>query len=84
MAGRVPLLVSCKELRSLLSTPNNNVRLLDATWFMPNSPRNPLAEHAKSRLPAAAFWDVDRIASDHPLGLKHMLPHAAQFSRACS
>ncbi|KAH7104137.1 Rhodanese-like protein [Auriculariales sp. MPI-PUGE-AT-0066] len=55
---------------------------VNTTWFMPGTQRNPLQEHAQKRLPAARFFDLDAVASEHPLGLKHMLPKPAQFAEA--
>ncbi|KAJ7630706.1 Rhodanese-like domain-containing protein [Roridomyces roridus] len=76
------MLLSPNKLRSLLGS-TNRVVLLDATWFMPNSPRLARAEFQGKRLPNAQFLDLDQVASSHPLGLKHMMPNGETFARAC-
>jgi thiosulfate/3-mercaptopyruvate sulfurtransferase len=75
-----PLLVSPKELYELNNSP---VKILDATWFMPGSPRNPKEEFMAKRIPGAQFLDLDIVASDHELGLKHMMPSGRVFADAC-
>lgn len=79
-----PLLVSPQDLNSI-SASNKDVVALDVSWFMPGSPRNPNEEFEQKRLPVnARRFDVDEVASSHPLGLKHMMPSASQFAGACS
>ena len=53
--------------------------VIDATWFMPGSPRDARAEHAERHIPGAVFFDIDEIA-DHSSGLPHMLPEPADFA----
>ena len=77
-----PLLVSPQELGKLFES-TDDVVTLDATWFMPNVPRNPLAEFRSKRLPRARYLDLDEVASSHPLGLKHMMPDGKTFGAAC-
>jgi len=72
-----PLLVSPRAVHG------SNAVFVNATWFMPGSPRNPRQEHETKRLPAARFFDLDTVASEHPLGLKHMLPSGARFAQTC-
>jgi len=50
---------------------------------MPNSPRNGQAEFLKERIPGAQFLDLDKVASPHSLGLKHMMPDPQAFAKAC-
>ncbi|CCA75166.1 related to 3-mercaptopyruvate sulfurtransferase [Serendipita indica DSM 11827] len=76
--------------RSLLLTPNEahtlpkaSTKFLDATWFMPNSPRNAKQEFVKRHIPGAQFFDLDEVASPNELGLKHMMPSPQQFKEAC-
>ncbi|KAJ6627166.1 thiosulfate sulfurtransferase [Mycena sp. CBHHK59/15] len=80
-------------LRSLLSTParlskllrsdSANAVVLDASWFMPNSPRTAKAEFRAKRIPGSKFLDLDEVASSHELGLKHMMPSGRVFAQAC-
>jgi thiosulfate/3-mercaptopyruvate sulfurtransferase len=67
---RIPaLLTSPAQLQQLIRTEANTV-ILDATWFMPNSPRIAKAEFKAKRIPGSKFLDLDQVASSHPLGLK--------------
>ncbi|CAD6581557.1 MAG: hypothetical protein CYPHOPRED_001606 [Cyphobasidiales sp. Tagirdzhanova-0007] len=82
---RATLLITPAALSSRLGSPN--LRILDATWCMPGTPRDPAKEFLTGpRIQGAAgFWDVDDVADKgHPLGLKHMLPDANIFANACS
>lgn len=72
-----PLLVTPAEVKGAGPV------FLDASWFMPGAPRKPREEWAAKRIPGARFFDLDAVASDHPLGLKHMLPSPAQFASEC-
>lgn len=76
------MLLSPRQLSALL-TSGKSVSILDATWFMPNSPRNALQEFRAKRVPGAQFLDLDIVASPHPLGLKHMMPTGRVFADAC-
>ena len=77
-----PLLMNPDQFTALGDT-EKDVVLLDASWFMPNSPRNGKAEFLKERIPGAQFLDLDEVASPHPLGLKHMMPGPQAFAEAC-
>lgn len=47
---------------------------------VPGSPVSGAENYAKERIPSARFFDLDAIASPHPLGLKHMLPTPELFA----
>lgn len=53
--------------------------MLDASWYLPTSGRDPLAEYAVGHIPGALFFDLDD-ASDRASPLPHMLPSAADFA----
>jgi thiosulfate/3-mercaptopyruvate sulfurtransferase len=76
-----PYLLSPSNLRDAISS--GSVSVLDASWFMPNSPRKPLQEFQSKRIPGAQFLDLDEVASPHELGLKHMMPSERSFADAC-
>jgi hypothetical protein len=78
----MPLLLSPTQLHDLLLS-KNDVSILDASWFMPNSPRKPGSEFLSKRIPGALFLDLDQVASPHELGLKHMMPKERVFADAC-
>ena len=56
------------------------VRVLDASWHLPGSDREGLAEYLKAHVPGAGFFDLDRI-SDADSPYPHMLPKEEDFAR---
>ncbi|PWN52182.1 Rhodanese-like protein [Violaceomyces palustris] len=87
----VPLVISPKALETLVSKRDaqNNLRFLDATWFMPNlTPKRDAIQEFQlgPRIPNARFWDVDEIATKGPevRNLPHMMPSAEVFAKAAS
>ena len=38
-----------------------NIKLLDASWYLPNINRNPKKEFMQKRIPKAVFFDIDDI-----------------------
>jgi len=59
----------------------NEVRVVDASWYMPDEKRAPAKEFEAGHIPGAVFFDIDGIA-DHATDLPHMLPTPGEFSRA--
>ncbi|PPR01175.1 hypothetical protein CVT24_006051 [Panaeolus cyanescens] len=86
-SAAAPLLLSAKQafdLQKSASTAGGpSVSILDATWFMPNSPRKSKQEFLDKRIPESQFLDLDEVASPNELGLKHMMPDNQTFARAC-
>ena len=72
-------LVSTEWLAAHLRDPD--LRILDGSWHMPQTKRDPRAEFVAAHLPGAAFFDIDGIA-DHATSLPHMLPAADAFAEA--
>lgn len=70
-------LVSTEWLEQHLS----EVRVVDASWYMPDEKREPAREFEAGHIPGAVFFDIDAIA-DHATGLPHMLPTPGEFSKA--
>lgn len=70
-------LISTDALAAQLGAPD--LRLVDATWFLPGSGRDAKAEFAQRHLPGAVFFDIDEIA-DSETSLPHMLPSPAKFA----
>lgn len=58
-----------------------DVRVVDASWYMPDEKRQPAKEFEAGHIPGAVFFDIDAIA-DKSSGLLHMLPSPGEFSRA--
>ncbi|TRM61433.1 Rhodanese-like domain-containing protein [Schizophyllum amplum] len=74
-------LVTPQEANELVQ--HQGAVLLDATWFMPNSPRDPVKEFAEKRLPQARFFNLDKVATPSDKGLMHMMPTGRVFADAC-
>lgn len=70
-------LVSSEWLIEHLEAPE--LRVVDATWFLPTVGRDAKAEHRAAHLPGAVFFDIDDIAADDS-PYPHMLPGQAKFS----
>lgn len=58
-----------------------NVRVLDASWYMPAQNRDAKAEFEAAHIPGASFFDIDAIA-DSANPLPHMLPTPQAFAKA--
>ncbi|WP_191061375.1 sulfurtransferase, partial [Geminicoccus harenae] len=74
----LPALVSVDWLVRHQNDPD--VRILDASFYLPNQNRDAHAEYRERHLPGAAFFDVEVIA-DPASDLPHMLPPPEQFGR---
>ncbi|KAI4323227.1 hypothetical protein L6164_022850 [Bauhinia variegata] len=73
--------VSVDWLHANLKQPD--LKVLDASWYMPDEQRNPIQEYQVAHIPGALFFDVDGI-SDRTTKLPHMLPSEEAFAGACS
>ncbi|TFK23124.1 thiosulfate sulfurtransferase [Coprinopsis marcescibilis] len=80
---RTPLVLSPQEVNKLKHSQTASVALLDATWFMPNSPKDAAKEFQSKRIAGSQFFNLDEVASPHELGLKHMMPSSEAFAEAC-
>lgn len=69
-------LVSTDWLAAHLKDPD--LRLIDASWYMPAANRDPKAEYEAAHIPGARFFDIDEI-SDHRSALPHMAPPVDKF-----
>ena len=81
MTGDLSPLVSTEWLASRLGT--QGLRIIDGSWYLPGSGRDPAAEYAAGHIPGAVFLDLDAI-SDLTTPLPHMLPPADIFARQMS
>ena len=70
-------LVSAEWLAKNLKAPD--LRVVDATWYLPNDGRNGIESYKSRHIPGAVFFDIDEI-SDTQSDLPHMLPSAEQFA----
>ena len=72
-------LIDAPQLAELKNnTPN--LRLMDASWYLPSAKRAPREEYDAQHLPGAVFWDMDAY-SDQTSPYPHMLPKAEHFAR---
>ena len=65
----------------LLATHHSDVKLVDASWYMPGDKRDPAAEFAAAHIPGAVFFDIDGV-SDKGTDLPHMMPPPEDFAAA--
>ncbi len=70
------LLVSVDWLAERLAAPD--IRILDASLYLPGDGRNGYDEYRKAHIPGARFFDIDDIADRHS-PLPHMLPPVEKF-----
>lgn len=77
MSGDDPkTLVSTEWLAAHLKDPD--LRILDASWYLPDMGRNAMAEYQEAHIPGARFFDIDEI-SDQRSDLPHMAPPPEKF-----
>ncbi|MCA8884669.1 MAG: 3-mercaptopyruvate sulfurtransferase [Rhodobacteraceae bacterium] len=69
-------LVSTDWLAAHLRDPD--LRILDASWYMPDDGRDGRTEYNAGHIPSARFFDIDDI-SDHRSDLPHMAPPVEKF-----
>jgi thiosulfate/3-mercaptopyruvate sulfurtransferase len=77
----LPALVSTEWLDARLGGPG--LRVVDGSWYLPASGRDPAAEYVAGHIPGAVFFDLD-ATSDAASPLPHMLPDADSFARRMS
>ena len=70
------VLVSTDWLAQHLKDPD--IRVLDASYFLPGVERDARAEYAQAHIPGARFFDIDEI-SDLRSDLPHMVPPVEKF-----
>ncbi len=70
-------LVSTQWLAANLPQPD--LRIVDATYYLPMQGKNAKAEYLERHIPGALFFDIDDI-SDTNSSLPHMLPPPEKFA----
>ena len=76
-----PFVVSFDWLQQRLGQPN--LRVVDASWYLPAQKRDAKSEFVALRIPGAVYFDIDTIA-DLNSGLPHTLPSAELFAAKVS
>ncbi|MEP3300266.1 MAG: 3-mercaptopyruvate sulfurtransferase [Pseudoruegeria sp.] len=69
-------LVSTDWLAAHLKDPD--LRILDASWYLPGSPRDAKAEYEAAHIPGARFFDIEDF-SDQRSEVPHMAPPVEKF-----
>ena len=69
-------LVSTQWLAAHLQDPD--LRVLDASWYLPAMGRDARAEYDTAHIPGARFFDIDEISDLHS-DLPHMVPPQEKF-----
>ena len=69
-------LVSTDWLAAHMTMPD--LRVIDASWYLPDMNRDPKAEYDTAHIPGARFFDIDEI-SDTRSALPHMVPPVEKF-----
>ena len=59
------------------------VKILDATWHMPNSNRNALGEYKQNHIKSSIFFDLDENSNQN-IPLPHMLPVSQDWEKIVS
>ena len=72
--------VSAEWLAAGLGRPG--LVVLDGSWYLPGSGRDPIREHEERRIPGARFFDIDSCA-DPRAKLPHTIPPPGHF-KACA
>jgi len=69
-------LVSTAWLGEHLGAPD--VRIVDASWYLPQAGRDAKAEYRSAHIPGAVFFDIEDL-SEETSDLPHMLPSPVKF-----
>ncbi len=69
-------LVSTDWLAQHMNNPD--LRIIDASWYLPDEGRDPRAEYDAAHIPGARFFDIDEIA-DLRSDLPHTVPPVEKF-----
>ena len=61
----------------------DKVKILDASWHLPNSERNALEEYKLNHITNSVFFDIDKN-SNQTASLPHMLPSKNEWENIVS
>ncbi len=81
MSAQLDPLVSAEWLVSEIAA--EDLKVIDATWFLPSEGINSIAEFWREHIPGAVHFDIDAVA-DRSVPLPHMLADAESFARSAS
>lgn len=77
---KLSTLISVKQLTEALCKSHKNLRVLDSSWHMPATNRNPYAEYLEGHIPGALFFDIEECI-DKKSEYDHMLPSTSDFEK---
>ena len=66
-----------------LDNNHSEVKIIDASWHMPNTNRNAYEEYKKEHIKNAIFFDIDKF-SNKKTELPHMLPNEEEWEKIVS
>ena len=66
-----------------LNKNHSKVKIIDATWHMPNTNRNAYEEYKAQHINNAIFFDIDKF-SNQKTDLPHMLPEREEWEKIIS
>ena len=66
-----------------LDNNHSEVKIIDASWHMPNTNRNAYQEYKKEHIKNAIFFDIDKF-SNKKTELPHMLPNEEEWEKIVS
>jgi thiosulfate/3-mercaptopyruvate sulfurtransferase len=78
-ADQSPFVVSFDWLKSRIGEPD--LKIVDASWYLPAQNRNAAAEYAACRIPGAVFFDQDKTV-DPASDLPHTIQNQTDFGSA--
>jgi thiosulfate/3-mercaptopyruvate sulfurtransferase len=70
-------LITTEELANCI---DDELIVIDGSWYLPNKKRNPREEYKNQHIPGARFFDIDAI-SDQASNLPHMMPDEDIFTQ---
>jgi len=73
-------LVSAEWLQEHIATDDFDVKVLDASWHLPNTGRDGYVEYLSEHIPGAQFFHLEEIC-DMDSDLPHMMPSADEFGQ---
>eukprot|EP01125_Pyxidicula_operculata_P010131 TRINITY_DN3338_c0_g1_i1.p1 TRINITY_DN3338_c0_g1~~TRINITY_DN3338_c0_g1_i1.p1 ORF type:complete len:310 (+),score=54.46 TRINITY_DN3338_c0_g1_i1:232-1161(+) len=77
------LIITNSDLKTLLNSKANKIKLLDCSWYMPGSHGPVIDDFIQVRIKGASLFEIDEVA-DKSIDLPHMIPSPEQFERQVS
>ncbi len=78
--SRLPLLVEPEWLEAQLGSPD--LRVIDASWYLPDAARDARAEHAGQHVPGAVYLDLSTDLADLEAPVRNTVAPPERLARA--